>query len=511
MHLWKEEEFTKAVNIKDNYATDWNEINEYFGIYTDWGFNTNSLYGQQDRDQVARNRTSFSKEPSNYIWQASSLLSSFVFPSVENSINVESIREFDDQEVNTFFKKAGNLIQKTLSNPSLAFSSTLTLAINQLLLYGCTALLVTGDVLNPNISCVSLKEIFFSVDDDGEINRIWRQYTGATTGETFLESYKKTGDFVSPFNSDEFPIEYVRCNQKGDVVKSEKLAYWPITISAIKRQPGFSYGAGMGIEMLPHVKRLNAIQRSHLNAAQLQAQPALQVNQSMVLGRLEGEGDDGKDWIVPFGSRRPVEQHVLRPSQIVRTTEPGQAITPILQSIDLNQLTATAAQDLEAIRKFSLIDILSLADIGGNATAMEVAERVTLKHSMLQPVVAPLQQLLDGIVKRLLFSLMFDKKVMEKFGIEEITNEDLLPVKIQYKTRFSALADKREALMLETLYQTIGQSASLDPTTIANIDMDNLLRLSTRLYGFSHLLKDTMEVEDTKAQMKQQAQQTQGG
>ena len=407
-----EDPFLKiAKSQRSTFDDIFERIAHEFGVYgqTTSSFSMGANYLNNDAaGSLSPNKAALTTEPLYYIELAAASLSFFTIPSTNNSIAVSLLKDAIVQNGNSAaadrtLESAGRIVQKILMNPSRRFHAHLTSAVKQLLLFGNTAFLTSNeDPLQPEFKCIDLREIYVYKNDEGKITHIWREFVSCSPdnkNKKFVQKYElieREGVF-NPM-AGEMLVTSTLCNDRGEVLEKSELPYWPITFVSLFEDPGYAFGSGLGVRMLPHAARLNGFKRMLFNAGHLQIQPSYQIAKDQIVSNLmdkDGKGKiDHETFTDPF-------TYIFKPCQVIPVRGSAAVLTPIQQSLDLSPFMAFAQEELVALRAHCFLDILTIADLSSSASVEEIVERVNMKLQVLSPLVSSVQCLIDGVVKKI--------------------------------------------------------------------------------------------------------------
>ena len=509
-------------NERQEYESLWNDIDNKLSSYQgDNGFSNNT----PNLGTLSYNTSSSTGEPAFLLRLAASSIGSFIFPETKNSIEFEITGYKSDKQIKQFLSDSGHVVHKILTNPSLPFSAELGAALLDAVKYGTCAMMIGGEnSASPLVKAIDLREIYISYDNiTGELDEIFRVYTEyRSTAKNpkekkevqIIERYCKERSFSGSFtmSQEELPILCQRfVGREFDDENSGRFVYWPIAIGFLYRECGMTYGSGLGVLMIKNVMVLNKFRNTFLYSAEYNAKPTIFVNQTAFPAGVPQSRDESN------GVRGKSSESLgitVGIAKLLVGTSPTNPFHVIQANSDLAPLAKQIDEERAAINNMSLLSILAI-DPSPNATAEEVRARIQQKLQVLSPIVSSLQEMLDTIVMKILFSNILDdrKAGMEVGGmvraqmLPDAPDSPLMPLEIKYKNGFAQMADQDVAFKKMSFIQSVGAIAQLKPEVLDTLDLDQVTRDLANLYDLGYTVVEESVVKKIRAQREQMLQQ----
>ena len=245
------------------------------------------------------------------------------------------------------------------------------------------------------------------------------------------------------------------------------------------------YGIGPGSRALPHIKRLQEMEKAFLMATHKAVDPPLNIPARM----------RGKINSLPGG-----QNFYTNPSEVVSELYQGR--------FEYQGVTMNIERVEQRIQRVFYNDIFLTASRDPNASpykATEVMAREQEKMLRLGPVIERLQfEFLQPLVERC-FNIMVRKELFPPLSPE------LAQLASDYQIHIvSPLATAQRAVALQginSFMAFIGQAAQFDQTILDNIDVDEAAREHATISGVRLGILRTKEAVQTIRQQRQQMQQ----
>jgi len=233
----------------------------------------------------------------------------------------------------------------------------------------------------------------------------------------------------------------------------------PYLVPRWAKAAGEVYGRGPGMNALADMKMLQAMQTTHLKAAQKAADPPLMMPDDGFLGPIR---------------TAPGSINYYRAGAMGETDRIEALPTPAKFEVTWGAIEATQEQ----IRRAFYVDQLQLPPKTPQMTATEVQQRAEDKLRLMGPMVARLQsELLDPLIQRT-FAIMLrgGRLPPPPAGIEPGR------LKIEYRSTLQRTQQQEEVNALNRLILIAGQIAQFKPDALARIDFEaGLYRAAERL------------------------------
>jgi hypothetical protein len=279
----------------------------------------------------------------------------------------------------------------------------------------------------------------------------------------------------------QFVSQYILLDGKKEL--SEKGFYeMPYTVPRWSKSSGETYGRSPGMNALPDIKMINAMEKTMIMAAQKLADPPLQMPDEGVVLPID---------VTPGGLN-----YVRQGS--------GNEIKPIFNNAQPEFGYQIQEATRQRIRSAFFIDQLQLSS-GPQMTATEVSQRTEEKMRLMGPVMGRFNgELLSPLVGRL-YGIM-SRRGMIAQPPKELQKSGFQPV----FTSLIAKAQKAgETQAISRMLELSVPLIQLNPSVADNLNGDSALRVIAKINGVDQrVLRDEEDVKRMRSQ-RAQAQQAQ--
>lgn len=494
-----------------NHANHWQEVAKLVNP-ADKTFiaNDNTSYGSVDAelyDSVGRH--------SNQLLASGfySLLTSSSSPWFYLTTTDEELNK--DEEVQQWFHIISNIMLREIQRPTSNFTSATNEGYVSYGAYGNMVMFITENKKRNglNFRCLPLAECFFIDDEDGQVTTLIRQYTqtvsqlvsrfGLENLSDKVKSLYEDGKFEDKVNmvhfifpkseirnlklKSRFPFVSIYFEKsENHIVNMRGYNELPFMAARFYRAPGTVYGYGPGSDTLPDLRMLQEMRKTVIRAAQKVVDPPL--------------------GILDNGVIHP-DSIALYPGALNWLREQG-AIAPIVAGGEI-ALGEDLAESLKLrIRESFFVDQLQLNQ-GPQMTATEVQSRVEEKMRLLGPIVGnATTEFLSPLIRRC-YGLLAG---MGKFPEPPVVlQETSVQFDIVYTSPIAKAQEQITAGNFERALQILTPLFAVDPSSFDNIDADEVIRDTFRLYALPPAyLRDEDELaaqREAQAQAAQQAQE----
>jgi hypothetical protein len=380
-----------------------------------------------------------------------------------------------------------------------------------------------GEFIGFNFRSIHLDEAVFSENHEGKVDRVYRTFpmTGRQAAEKFgvenlSESIRRKMDL-----DDEEEFKFIHCLRPRDKkdVKTNSLGrsapdnrpiqsvyveketkhvveeggYYEFPIHTVRweKQPGETYGRGVGLTALPDVRTLNKLKEHALHQQALALRPPIIASQRTVMGNLD----------MRAGSVSIVKDV----DQIKEFTTSARFDVASFGSEELKQ----------SIREIFFLDKLLLPprEEIGEMTAFEVSQRLQQMQRVIGPTIARITtELLEPLVIRSFKILLRAGALPEPpaalAGID-------LDIDIKFQNQLARAQEVENVNNAQSFVQTLALAAQLKPEVVDWLDEEAYAKLTGKSLGVPESLisndKEVDAVREQRAQQQQAAQALEAG
>jgi hypothetical protein len=275
---------------------------------------------------------------------------------------------------------------------------------------------------------------------------------------------------------------------EGDCIILKESGYFshPFIISRWTKLSGEVYGRAPAMKALADIKMVNEMKRTTIEAAQLTIAPPMLLPDEGVM--------------LPF-KMAPRSQNFYRSGS-------KDEVKPLNTGVNVNIGEQLIEQNHKIIDKAFYIDQLKIHE-ADRMTATEIIQRRDEQLRTLGPILGRQHhEFLKPLVERI-----FD--IMSRKGLLPAPPQELSgkKIKVKYTSQIAKAQQAAEGDQVVKAFQLINPFIGLDPTVIDNIDLDELVRFSSNIYGVPHeILRDKNDVKalrDGRQQAHQEMAQQQ--
>ena len=273
--------------------------------------------------------------------------------------------------------------------------------------------------------------------------------------------------------------------EKDHFIKEGGFRDLPVVISRWAKASGETYGRSPGMDALPDVKMLNAIDETLIKASQKVVDPPLQAPDDgfiapirTVPGSLNYYRGGSSDRIEPFGNDANIPVGIEYQREIA-----------------------------QRVRQIYFIDQLQLIQ-GPQKTATEVLQRTEESVRLLSPMMSRqehenLRPTLDRV-----FAILLKRNVINKDEIpEELAGMDL---KVKYSSLIAKAQRMSETESIIRAFQLAAPFMQIDPNAADNLNADEALRVISRIQGLpQEMIRDREDRDNMRKARAEQQQQMQ--
>ena len=291
-----------------------------------------------------------------------------------------------------------------------------------------------------------------------------------------------------PFESIYVQLSNGQSRNSADPQILEEGGYYefPLHVVRWETMPGEVYGRGPGHTALPDVRTLNKVKELGLQAINKAINPPMIANQRSVLGSLD-----------------------LRPGRIsiVRDVDGLKEMPPQARF----DVTNFAVEDLKnSVKSIFFLDKLLLPprpEVKTEMTAFEIAQRVEQMQKVLGPTLGRLNfELLQPLILRA-FKMMLRGGALPPMPV--ILQELGIDVEIVFVNTLARSQKMEEVTSIQALVQDVAFLMQLRPEAGDLLDVDSIIRLTSKIRGVPESAIADQEVVDQTREARAQAQQAQ--
>lgn len=365
-------------------------------------------------------------------------------------------------------------------------------------------------------------EVYVSVDAWGNVNELHRKWklsaaaAVAEYGDKLPEKIKKAAE-LEPYRKFEFLmcikandgrregylderampwIAYEMQVEEKTLLRTAGYFSWPIPVYRYDVSPGEWYGRGWASSVLPEIKMINRMRKSHIRQTEKAADPPLLM---------------AEDGLLAYNTNGSAQTPSLGAGDITYggvSREGKQLVIPLYTGADLNKSEALMERSKRVIQDAALISLFQILLENPKYTATEYLGRMQEKAQLLGPMIGrSISTFLGQVVEREVEILARQGKLppMPR-ALQQAGGE----FKMQFTSPLTRLMQLGEVTSMREWFADLIPAAEVRPDVLDNIDFDEFARLSARRRGVDpKVVVDKDAREQIRLARTQQAQQQQ--
>lgn len=389
--------------------------------------------------------------------------------------------------------------------------------------FGTTSLFIADQIGGGlRYKALPAAEVFIAVDSWGKVIELHRKFklTAAAAVKEYGEAlpskireaaekepYRKF-DFVMCIKANDerrdgyldergmpFVAYEIQIDEKA-MLRTSGFMSWPLPVYRYDVAPGEWYGRGWAAQVLPEIKMLNRMRKSHIRQTEKAADPPLLAH------------DDG---LLSYGTNGTQQTPTLGAGEITWggvSADGKQLVQPLYTGADLNKSEAMMERSKRVIQDAALISLFQILLENPKYTATEYLGRMQEKAQLLGPMIGrSITTFLGEVVER-------ELEILSRQGKLPPMPRVLVQSGGEYKMKFTSpltrLMQLGEITSMREWLADLIPAAEVRPDVFDNVDFDEFARLSARRRGVDpKVVVDKDAREAIRQQRAAQAQQQQ--